>query len=77
MITFCSFFCGVASLYSVEKGIEHENTSSMCWDFDALGFFHVVCFVVALRFEGLRLKKDFVIFMLSDAIRFISVHKSG
>jgi hypothetical protein len=46
----------------------------MCWDFDALGFLHVdvVCIVVASRFEGLGLKKNFVIFMLSGAIRFIS-----
>ncbi len=39
--------------------------------FDALGFLNVVCFVVASRFEGLGLTKEFVIFMLSDAIRFI------
>jgi hypothetical protein len=35
----------------------------MCWDFDALGFLHVVCIIVALRFEGLGMKKVFVIFM--------------
>ncbi len=45
----------------------------MCWDFDALGFLHVVCVVVASRFEGLGLKKEFVVFILSDAIRFISM----
>jgi hypothetical protein len=45
----------------------------MCWDVDALvGFLHVVCVVVASRFEGLGLKKELVIFMLSDAIRFVS-----
>jgi hypothetical protein len=44
----------------------------MCWDFDALGFLHVVCVVVAARFESLGLKKELVIFMLRDAIRFIS-----
>ncbi len=31
-----------------------------------------MCVVVASRVEGLGLKKEFVIFMLSDAIRFIS-----
>ena len=35
---------------------EHEKTSSMCWDFDALVFLHVVCVDVAVRFEGLGLK---------------------
>ncbi len=56
----------------LKKVFEHENTSSMCWDFDALGFLHVVCVVVALRFKGLGLKKEVAIFILSDAIRFIS-----
>ena len=56
----------------LKKVIEHEKTSSMCWDFDALGFLHVVCVVVASGSEGLGLKKELVIFMLCDAIRFIS-----
>ncbi len=56
----------------LKKVFKHKKTSSMHWDFDALGFLHVVCIVVALRFEGLGLKKELVIFMLSDAIRFIS-----
>jgi hypothetical protein len=71
-ITFCSFFVGLHSCTLLKVVFEHENTSSMCWDFDALGFLHVVCVVVASRFEGLGLKKELVIFMLSDVIRFIS-----
>ena len=51
---------------------EHEKTSSMCWDFDALVFLHVVCVDVAVRHEGLGLKKEFVTFRLSDASRLSS-----
>ncbi len=72
MITFCTFSCGVAPLYSVKKEFEHKKSSSMCWDLDALGFLYVVCVVVASRFDGFGLKWVLVIFMLSDAIRLIS-----
>ena len=51
---------------------EHKKTSSMCWDFDALVFLHVVCVDVAVWLEGLGLKKEFVTFRLSDASRLSS-----
>jgi hypothetical protein len=55
-----SFFMGLHPCILLKIVFKHDGPSSMSWDFNALGFLHVVCVVLATWFDDLGLKKEFV-----------------
>ncbi len=69
VVAFCSLFVVLHPCTLLNIVLKNKNTSSMCWDFDVLVFLHVVCVDVVVCLDGLGLKKEFVIFRLSDGIR--------